>query len=115
MLLAAFERLTEDNPSLVIFDGHTIIEGAAGPIPIPAEVFSGIGCQRMIYLRAEPHVIFERRQQDQNRNRPQIELAEIGRHQDLAIAVSESICDTLAISLLIVDGSNHEAFAAALT
>jgi hypothetical protein len=42
LMLAAFTRLTHGVRSLIVFDGHTIIDGAAGPISIPANVFKAL-------------------------------------------------------------------------
>ncbi|WBY16701.1 AAA family ATPase [Erythrobacteraceae bacterium WH01K] len=110
LMLAAFSRMTHGVRSLVVFDGHTIIDGAAGPIFIPAEVFNALGCKSMAFLWDEPELIAQRRQADHRRDRPALTSHLLSRHQNLAERAAREICGELDIPLKLIKGSDQTAF-----
>lgn len=100
LLLSAFRRTTEGYRGLVIFDGHTLIDGVNGPTPIPASVFQDLGCERIIFVHDTASAIAERRIKDRQRIRPQLSVEELNSHQDLALATAKEIADELGIELM---------------
>jgi adenylate kinase len=110
LMLAAFSRLTHGVHSLVVFDGHTIIDGTAGPIYIPADVFKALGCVSMAFIWDEPELIAQRRKADHRRDRPTLTPNLLRRHQELAELAGREICGTLDIPLKLIKGSDQNAF-----
>lgn len=99
LLVSAFRRATEGHDGLVIFDGHTLIDGVDGPMPIPASVFRDLECQHIIFICDAGSAIVERRSADSQRIRPQLSAEELARHQDFALATAKAIADELGIEL----------------
>jgi adenylate kinase len=114
LMLSAFARLTHEVRSLVVFDGHTIIDGATGPISIPADVFKALSCIRMVFLWAEPELIARRRNADRLRDRPTLTPDTLRQHQELAAAAGREICQELGIPLNMINGVDQAAFKACL-
>lgn len=110
LMLAAFSRLTRGVRSLVVFDGHTIIDGAAGPISIPADVFKAVGCVSMVFLWEEPELIAERRKADYRRDRPALTPDLLRQHQELAELAGREICGELDIPLNLIRVTDQNAF-----
>lgn len=110
LMLAAFSRLTHGVHSRVVFDGHTIIDGAAGPISIPADVFKALGCVSMVFLWDEPELIAQRRKADHRRDRPALTPNLLRRHQDLAERTGREICGELDIPLNLIKVTDQNAF-----
>jgi adenylate kinase len=110
LMIAAFSRLTHGVHSLVVFDGHTIIDGPAGPISIPADVFRALGCLSMIFLWEEPELIVQRRKADHRRDRPALTANLLRQHQELAEHVGREICGELDIPLKLIKVDDQNAF-----
>lgn len=110
LMLAAYARLTQGVRSLIVFDGHTVIDGAKGPICIPADVFKALGCVSMVFLWEEPELIAQRRAADHLRDRPALGLDVLRSHQQLAEEVGRAICRELEIPLNLIEGSDQFAF-----
>lgn len=99
LLLNAFRRTTEGYDGLVIFDGHTLIDGVDGLMPIPASVFRDLGCEQIIFIHDTASAIVERRMKDKQRTRPLLPTDELNRHQDFALAIAQKIAEELGIEL----------------
>jgi adenylate kinase len=61
LLISGFARCTQGLDGLVVLDGHTVVDGWFGPIEIPAEVFGAANVRHMLFLKAHPYLIVERR------------------------------------------------------
>jgi adenylate kinase len=105
LLVNAFRRATENYDGLVIFDGHTLIDGVDGPMPIPVSVFQALECEQIIFIHDTATTIAERRAKDKQRIRPQLSVEELNRHQDLALAAAQKVAGELGIELMILSQS----------
>jgi len=111
LLVSAFRRATHGYSGLVIFDGHTVIDGANGPLPIPSSVFQEIGCEQIIFIHDTGSAIAARRSNDIQRKRPQLSADELDHHQDLALAAAQVIAGELGIELTTLSQSIADKFA----
>lgn len=115
LMLAAFSRLTHGVRSLIVFDGHTIIDGAEGPISIPANVFKALGCTSMVFLWEKPELIAQRRRTDFRRHRPALSPNVLRQHQELAEHAGREICRELDIPLQSIRVTDQIAFQKSLS
>ena len=110
LLVSAFRRTTEGYGGLVVFAGHTLIDGAVGPTPIPATVFRDLDCQHILFVEDDSSAIAERRFLDRSRVRPKLSLEELTSHQSLALATANTIAKTLGIKVTVISPSNASSF-----
>lgn len=113
LLVNAFKKAVDGYRGLVIFDGHTLIDGLNGPVPIPSNVFSELGCRHVIFVHDTSSAIVERRLADRTRDRPRLSADDLARHQDFALATARDIAAKLGIGLTVlshaaIDGFNLE-------
>lgn len=91
---------------MVVLDGHTVIDGSSCLIEIPAEVFGAAHVRHMLFLKAHPDQIAERRRNDAGRSRPHRSPEQIQTHQELAITVAEKIAAELRITLTVIQSDD---------
>jgi adenylate kinase len=102
LLISGFARATSDFPDLVVFDGHTIIDGANGLIEIPADVFAALQISHIVFLEGNPDQIVLQRRNDTTRSRPILSPEELAYQQRLAIAVAKRISQDLGVPLTMI-------------
>ncbi|WP_419728145.1 ATP-binding protein [Lichenicola sp.] len=86
----------------IILDGHVLIDGKDGIVPIPAETFRRIGAKHMVFLQDEPDRIRLRRSRDEIRSRPARTVEQLEDQQDYAIKTAAVICRSLSIDMLLL-------------
>ena len=110
LLVAAFHRLVQPKPDLVLLDGHVLIDGRDGLVAIPSDTFAAVGCEAMILLRDAPDRILARRRADTGRPRPYRSALELASQQQLASSIADGICRTLGIPLYVVTPDEPQLF-----
>lgn len=101
-----WKEIEEYKYSTVIFDGHSIVDNNQEIIKIPTNVIKGLKPQEIIFVEDEPKYIHERRTGDQSRQRADISIAEIEKHQDLAKRQAESYAHEIGIPFGAVKAGN---------
>lgn len=101
LLIRGFQRKAAEGSSLILLDGHTIIEKEDRLIPIPATVFGAIGIAKMIFLADDPAIILERRRSDHSRKRPLPSIAGLRNIQESALEQATVICGALGVELYV--------------
>ena len=102
LLIAGFRRAVQNESRPVVFDGHTIIDGAAGIVEIGSDVFRQLHIRNMVVLTATPSEIARHRTRDVGRVRPFRTEEEIDNHQSRAVSVAKRIADDLNVELDII-------------
>jgi adenylate kinase len=102
LLVKGFLQETAATTLPIVLDGHVLIDGKGGLIPIPSDVFRQIGTKHLVFLQDEPSTIRLRRTLDQGRLRPSRTVEELGEQQDLAIKTAAKICRELSIDMLLL-------------
>jgi adenylate kinase len=102
LLIEGFRRKLDRSASVIIIDGHTVIDTDQTLEPIHYRVFKALGIEMFIFLQAEPTEILQRRMSDASRTRPVISVKEIERHQEFAIEVTKACAGELSIPCYIV-------------
>lgn len=105
LMIAAYWREVAGTDLPVVFDGHSMIDGRDGLIEIPAAVFGELELDAICYLKADPHVIAQRRFADAGRERPYRDATTLEQHQRLAEATARRVADAIERPfILISDG-----------
>lgn len=94
-------------PALV--DAHSVIYNDKVLTPIPAEIIASLGPSGMIFLKASPELILERRLKG-SRPRPRRTIDELRSEQDLALAQAQIFAQQLECSLVVVPVDDEQAF-----
>ena len=113
LLVAGFKYEARSIEGSVVFDGHSVIDGANGLIKIPTDVFASLELQAICILQAAPADILARRQSDTARPRPTRSADALAEHQGMAIEVARAIAEQLNLPFSIL-GNEDEAQLAAL-
>ncbi len=108
LLIAAYQRATSGSDLPIVFDGHSLIDGKDGLVEIPAEVFAELDLDAICYLKADPELIFERRQGDVGRERPIRNSATLRRHQTLAEAAARRIAVNIASKFIVLEDGQKD-------
>lgn len=101
LLVDGFWRAVSREGPLVLFDGHTIIDGAAGVTSIPTSVFRDLGIGMLVFIQAPSDVIVTQRKNDA-RVRPERNSETIGQHQTVALRAADLIAAELSIPLHVI-------------
>jgi len=93
LLIAMFYRVVaEHSTSLVIFDGHLLIDTENGLIEVPQTVIAELQPKLLVHVEADPTLISSRRHADHNRTRPLRRTRTLAAHQ----ARSRAMCRVYA-------------------
>ena len=101
LLIDAFRVSTAQESRPILLDAHTLIETSNGIALIPPAVFKALCVTKMVFLVDLPMSILERRQLDEGRVRPQIELADLAALQERALLSAMAISNELDAPLLV--------------
>jgi adenylate kinase len=114
LLVSGFARATSDQPRLVLFDGHTLIDGADGLIEIPGEVSAAIKACHIVFLKVDPNDLACQRRNDIGRSRPARSVEELTFQQELAITVAKRISDDIGVPFSAIRPTEHQLLCAIL-
>jgi adenylate kinase len=98
-LIRGFRLNADASTSMVILDGHTVIERDTGLARIDSRVFGAIGIDSMIFLADDPEAIGQRRCNDASRKRPVLSVGGLRLIQKEAEDHAAEICRALGIPL----------------
>ena len=102
-LIAALGRAKEQLcSSLVILDGHCVIDLGAELYRVPTRVVQQIGPAHIVFFYDDPAAIYERRKGDTKRSRPLLSEVTINHQQAVAIDTCRGYASTLGIPLTIL-------------
>jgi adenylate kinase len=100
ILVTSFKSaLAAQNPEIVIFDGHLIIDNDLELVEVPVEVIAALQPSRLIHVDDDVDVIARRRESDRNRQRPSRSLEELAHHQALSIDLCRRYASSLGVPL----------------
>jgi adenylate kinase len=95
LLVAGFEMAKNSTGSLVVIDGHVIIDAGNGLQAIGADVFAALSVGAIVHLEAKAMQILTYRQGDKSRDRPTLSVNELAAHQirsrNAALDISRSL------------------------
>lgn len=96
ILIAMFSRAIAEHPSsVVLFDGHLLIDIEAELIEVPQAVIAALRPAVLVHVEADPLLIAARRNADMERQRPVRDIDTLTAHQ----ARSRRLCQAFALSL----------------
>lgn len=108
LLIEGFALARNLNSTLVVMDGHAVIDDGEGLKEIPSEVFQALGVSVMVHLEAEPERIAANRAGDLSRSRPSYPSQILERHQDISRVHANAIADSLGVPFYIVTQKDTE-------
>jgi adenylate kinase len=94
--------------TVILFDGHCVINSGSELVPIPASVFKDLGIDRIAFVYDDPGLIQSRRVSDQSRNRAIQTVEEIAFEQDFARTTCAAIVQELQIPSCQVSNADIE-------
>ena len=113
ILIAMFKRLIAALPSsLVLFDGHLLIDTAAQMIEIPQAVIAALRPEFLVHVEAEPPLIAARRHGDTSRKRPTWDIDTLAAHQARSRELCQAYGRRLGIPMEIVGSGDVDKLAA---
>ncbi|MBO9505386.1 AAA family ATPase [Qipengyuania flava] len=112
-LVEAFLDAASETRKDIIFDCHSVIDGADGIQEIPSEVFRAIGITDMAFLSVAPQELMRRRSSDRARGRPRRSVRELAAHQSIAIEAAIRISEDCCVHFTDI-GSDPEQMLVAL-
>ena len=109
VLISEYQRQTSmSSASVVVFDGHSVIDGADGYVPIPADVIRQLSPTRLVFLSELPDVIAVRRQADSGRDRPERTQEQLAAMQSTALEICKEYSESLGIPLDILNSGDAQ-------
>ena len=102
LLISGFAVARDPKASLVIMDGHVVIDDGNSLIELPSAVFRALGASLMIHLEADPAWIAANRSRDKTRSRPQYTPDTLEQHQSASRSHAATIASELDIGFHIV-------------
>jgi adenylate kinase len=113
LLVTAFKKLQSIGHGPIVFDGHSVVDTDQKLVEIPTGVIASLSPSGIIFIHAEPILIYNRRLQDEKRIRPARTEAEIGYYQDLSLLVCRRYAEELQTPLEIIESGDGVGFAKA--
>lgn len=92
-------RLGDDFDGAVVIEAHSVIDNGERLVRIPPAVVSGLRPSRLVFLEADPVIIFERRQAQGESRGAARTVAEIREHQVAALDQALTYAITLGLPL----------------
>jgi adenylate kinase len=113
ILIAMFNRVIAAHPSsLVLFDGHLLIDTAAQMIEIPQAVITALRPKLLVHVEAEPTLIAAHRNGDTSRTRPARDIDTLAAHQNRSRDLCQTYERLLNIPMHIVGSGDVDGLAA---
>ncbi|NJO56796.1 MAG: AAA family ATPase [Rhodospirillales bacterium] len=113
ILIAMFNRtIAEHSSSLVLLDGHLLIDTPAEMIEIPQEVIAALQLKLLVHVEDEPKQIAARRHGDAFRTRPVRGIDTIAAHQNRSRDLCKAYGCLLGIPMHIVESGDVDRLAA---
>lgn len=113
ILIAMVNRAVAEHPSsLVLFDGHLLIDTPAEMIEIPLEVIAALQLKLLVHVEAEPTQIAARRHGDAFRTRPARDIDTLAAHQNRSRDLCKAYGCHLGIPIHIVVSGDVDRLAA---
>lgn len=97
LLIKGFNAKKGPDVSLIVLDGHAVVDGENGLEAIDRDVFAQLGIDMMMHLVATSSKIFENKKKDKKRNRPSISIDTLEEHQNVSLRTSKEIAQSLSI------------------
>jgi adenylate kinase len=114
ILIDEFQTAVRDTLLPVVFDGHSVIEGAHGLEFVDWNIFKAIGAQRLVFLESTPQKIHSQRMRDTARKRAPQSVENLELVQEAARRHSELIARKLGVPFLVVAQHDAAAFRSAI-
>ncbi|MEH6722201.1 MAG: ATP-binding protein [Qipengyuania sp.] len=102
LLVEGFMVTRDQYAEMVVFDGHTVIDGPDGLTTIPVDVFEALGLCLIVHLEADPAVIQRNRKQDSHRERPSLDIDILRNHQIFSRRHAIVVAQALGIDCLVI-------------
>lgn len=95
-------------PPVLLLDGHCVIDNGKELVPIPVDVVGRLGVAAVVYLTGFADKIRARRRSDSRRRRPDLDEAEVSRHQESGLAACASYSIRLGLPMMVVSAAEYE-------
>jgi adenylate kinase len=102
LLIEGFKDARSPDASLVVLDGHTVVDTPSGLVKIAPEVFGALGISDFVFIAEDAEVIFQRRRADQTRNRPDRSPEELDEQQTQALLAAFQAARMLCVPLHVL-------------
>lgn len=103
LIVDAFWREIDDKKlSKIIFDGHSIIDTGAETIKVPTDIIKALKPTKLVFIKADPKIILDRRLKDTSRDRPILSIQKINEQQDMALEQFKLYAKELKLPNLIL-------------
>jgi adenylate kinase len=108
LLVQGFSDARDPSKTLIVLDGHTVIDTPNGLVTIEPKVFEALGVTQFIFIADEVATIALRRANDQTRNRPQRSASELSHHQEQALLAAFNAAIAIGVPLYIFTTTKFE-------
>lgn len=113
ILIARFNReVAEHLSSVVLFDGHLLIDTATELYEVPQVVIAALSPAVLVHVEADPSLIAARRNADTQRKRPVRDIDALAAHQARSRQLCQDCALTLGIPMHIIGSSDVGGLAA---
>lgn len=110
LLVQEFQLAVAQSASrLILFDGHSVIDGADGYLEISSDVIAGLRLDAIIFVHDDTLAIAARRAKD-TRIRPIRSTAQLREYQELALTVARRMAEKATIPLTLVSAGDVQGF-----
>ncbi|MCB0310232.1 MAG: AAA family ATPase [Bdellovibrionales bacterium] len=110
LLVEGFWKAKDATQDIVVLDGHTVIDTPDGLVPISSSVFVALEVSLFVFVKGEPEQILAQREADLSRNRPQLDLEDIRRHQVEALKATLGLALKLSVPLEVICSGDTKTF-----
>lgn len=97
LLISGFHYTRDNQASIVVIDGHVVIDTGAELEKISSNVFKALKIDAIIHLNADSDQIFKNRKNDESRDRPKLSSTQLKKHQEYSILSAQDISKALGI------------------
>ena len=104
-----WKNIKNKSIEIVVFDGHCLIDNGQELVQIPLSVVDRLKLCHLIFVDDNPETIYQRRKEDNSRDRPVSTVNELQQLQNRALLVCEHYHLELKIPLLVISASDENA------
>ena len=94
-------------PPVLLLDGHCVVDNGAELVSIPVDVVKRLRMSAVVYLTAGSGEIRARRRLDASKGRPDVDEAELSRHQESGLAACTSYSVELGLPMMVVSAAEY--------